>query len=612
MISKKNFLYIVMIIIIVAIGVQLFRSGVFEIKFKVDQNRYKTYTERFSPSEEPIEEYQNILCIYSLQDIGDERLYNNTKNTFDMAKLNYSMELVSSNKLNEKIDKLDSEDLLVIATEKLNELKDYNKITSFINNGGKVVFLVRSYFEPFDDVIGIEENRGFYNDILYGFKFKKMIFPGLDSMKIDSKMIPNSSLNVSLKKDVEVLATAENTPIIWTRKYGDGELLYVNSTLMMDKVNRGLLLQYITYLPEFFITTIFNGKIVNIDDFPAPIRRGKTDIIYDEYKLKNRRFYRQVWWSTMYNLARRYDLKYTGLIIGTYNDNTKPPFPDLDERELEDIKYFGRKLSEIDGELGIHGYNHNSLALRGQADFNKYEYNHWESKKAMEEGLNILKTNINKIYGNIKIYTYVPTSNIISRDGKQAVKAVFEDIKIFAGLYTGLPEKGVLYQEFGKDPDVDGVYCFPRFSSGYMYNKDVMWSIYNAIAHYGLVNHFVHPDDILDPTRSNGKSWSKFENNINSIFKDIHSNFSFLRPMTNIEAYEEYIKNENLRVYTSKKNNSIIINYQEGSKPVYNILRLKNDNRILRVKGGEFHQIDSKRNLYLIEGNESIVKIRFK
>lgn len=612
-IIKKNIICklitILVIILIAAVLVQLNRLGLFERMLYVQQV-FKVDEQKMLSSPKPAE-YKKILVLYSLKDPGSVSLYNNVYYTFKMTKQNFDLVEVSSQEVESKINGLKKDDLLVIATEKVNELSNPGIVERFVKNGGRAVFLIRMDFKPFYEIVGIKESRGFSKKNVYGFKFEKPLFPGLDELEIKAKKITHSYLDVTLEDDVNVLATAQNIPVVWTNRYGSGEVLFINSTMMMDKANRGIMLQYISYLDDYFLSTIFNGKIVNIEDFPAPIKPGKTETIYSQYNMDSRSFYRYVWWSSLHNMAEKYKIKYTGLIIGSYNGSTSKPLLPLNEEELKDIKYFGRKLFEDRGEIGIHGYNHNPLVLKGQMEFEKYGYKEWESQEVMEEGLRILKKNIEEIFGDIKIYTYVPPSNVISPEGKWAVKNVFKDIKVFAGVYTGPPEKSVLYQEFGRDKDIPGVYSFPRFSSGYDYNNETMWDIYNGIAHFGLVNHSIHSDDLLDPNRAKGRPWKDLERNIERIFKEIYEHFGFLRPMTNTEAYHEYVAKENLKVYVNKTDDEINIFYENLVPPAFHYLRLR-DKQISFVEGGDFKVIDKATGLYLIEGNDSRVKIKLK
>ena len=341
------------------------------------------------------------------------------------------------------------------------------------------------------------------------------------------------------------------------------------------------------------------------------IKFGEDETIFKQYHMDNKSFYRYIWWSSLSNLAERFNLKYTGLIIGTYNLDTQLPLMPFYELEIEDIEFFGRKLNEVRGELGIHGYNHNSLALEEGIDFEDYGYSPWESLTAMETGLLQLKGQIEELFGDIRIHTYVAPSNLITADGKLAVKNVFEEVEVFAGVYTGDGEKGLLIQEFGPDPDIEGVYDFPRLSAGYEYSQDLMWDIYNGIAHFGIVNHFIHPDDLLDPERSKGMKWDKLDQNLNNIFSDIYERFPFLNAYTNIEAIDAYKKYENVKVYVHHADDVINIDYESMLPPISHFVYLK-DKRIVTIEGGEFLVIDQEMGLYLVISNQAKVTIKLK
>ncbi|MBM7624818.1 DUF2194 domain-containing protein [Sporohalobacter salinus] len=609
MIKKKYFFYLMLIILVSALLVQVFKSGRIERILRVNQKQAKQEFETVSASLP--EKYQRVLVAYSRETESTNKIYQNIYHTFRLAKIQAEFCSIDSTDLAAKIDNLTSNDLLVIAAEDLNRLNEDKVVLNHVANGGKVVFLIRSYYPEFNNLVGIESFKG--EKLVTGFKFEQGLFPGLDGLEIETAKINNSILDVELKSKVEVLATAQKEPLIWLNNYGQGKVLYVNSNLMEHKYNRGLLLQYISYLTDYFLTTIFNGKLVNIDDFPAPIKQGKDDIIYEQYHMTNRQFYKNIWWSALYNMSQRYNLKYTGLVIGSYNLQTSGSLPDFYQQNLEDIKYFGRRLAEAGGELGIHGYNHNSLALAGEMNFNEYGYYPWESRLVMEKGLMKLKKALKSMYGDINVYTYVPPSNIISRTGKIAVKNIFPELKVLAGLYTASKEQGILKQEFGPDPDLPGVYCLPRLSSGYDYNPSIMWNIYNGIAHYGIFNHFIHPDDLLDEQRRKGRTWRELKNNLEQIFSNLYSHYSFLQPMTNLEGYMNYRKLEDLEVYSYQREDVIYIHYRQGVMPVNHFLRLRTG-RISQVQGGDFQLLKEygDHRLYFITGKQSVVKIELR
>ena len=368
MTSRKKIFILITIVVIAGIMLQFLETDGTAI-IKVIQSSEDASFNRLSVSAEIPEEYTEILVLYSHDDEGSKKLYNNIYHVFRMAKVNYSFLSVEGVNIANELARLQTGDLLVVATERLQELDYYQGIIDFVQNGGKVVFLVRSLFEPFDTLVGVVENRGFLSESVQGLMFKEKIFPGMDGIALNN--IAGSMLDIDLDEQAKVIATAAGKPLIWTLRYGEGEILYVNSTILQAKVNRGLLLQCIAYLSDYFLTTIFNALVFNIDDFPAPIKLGKHSEIHDDYFMTTPDFFKRIWWSDTYNFARRHNIRLTGFAMVTFNEDTIYPLEPVSEIEWRQMHYFGRRLAEAQGEIGIHGYNHQSLALTDQMNFEK-------------------------------------------------------------------------------------------------------------------------------------------------------------------------------------------------------------------------------------------------
>lgn len=607
----RKIAFLITIVILAALAVQVVRTDDLVWLSRIDQGQATALPTLSTQVELPTPEaYLRVIVLYSDEDSAANSLWENVYHTLRMAKLQAIYINVRDEDAGAHLEAMSLTDLLVVATELRNSDNNgdvVRGIADFTQRGGNTVFLVRSYLPALDLVVGIAQNRGFARQHAVGINLGENIFPGIDAMELPD--FAQSILDVSLRDEVSVLATAgDERALIWTSNHGDGQVLYVNSTMFQAKKNRGLLLQCLAYLPDFFVSTIFNAIIFNIDDFPAPISLGRHPRIYNEYLMTTIDFFRQVWWPDTYNFARRFNLRLTGLSMLTFNSDTVSPLGPPYEATMRQWAYFGRRLLEAGGELGLHGYNHQSLAKEGQMLFADYGYSPWESQQTMEEGLRIVAEAIRSLFGNVRIFSYVAPSNIVSREGRLAIRNVFPDIRVFAGLYTGEPEPGLLLQEFGRDPYVPEVVSFPRFSAGYTPNTATRWAIYNAVAHSGLVHHFVHPDDVLDEVRSGGQSWEEMDRQINALFAEIRQHFPFLRPMTLSEAHAYFVKTENLEVFVTSRPNEITLHYSRAVTPVYHFLRLK-EGSIVRVEGGTFQLFCRDNNLYLIEGLAGQVRI---
>lgn len=475
-----------------------------------------------------------------------------------------------------QLEEIDSDDHILIAGEFTQRLTDeqLSYISELVREGAYLDILIRSYDPRIEELTGFSQGDFIETG---GVVFEGPLFPWLDTLTPECQNIESSSLSGTLLEDSRVrMSSSDGVPIVWTHPWGKGSVQFMNTTMFQDKLNRGLLLQYILDHDSYSVSTVFNYILFNIDDFPAPVPPGRHEKIFPEYQRTTEKFYREVWWSDIRDLGARYDLKLTGLAIGSYNADTKPPLEPFLDHDIENIIYFARKLNEIDGEIGIHGYNHNSLVLAGEADFEELNYTAWASIEDMSASLNYLTEELDSQLGRIPYHTYVPPSNIATLATKKALIKALPDLKVIASLYTGcLQDKGTLIQELGEDPDIPGVYDLPRFSSGYIMDMTTEWRITNAMAEIGMVNHFIHPDDLLDEDRSMGMSWEELYDGLTEIIQKTKEEYPFLIPATDYEAYLAYLDYEKMSIYTTKEDNIIRIFLSEAPSPTYCYLRLK-------------------------------------
>jgi hypothetical protein len=194
----------------------------------------------------------------------------------------------------------------------------------------------------------------------------------------------------------------------------------------------------------------------------------------------------------------------------------------------------------------------------------------------------------------------VAPSNIISKEGRQALINTIPGLKVVSGIYVD----EYYGQEFNVDND--GLVNLPRVSSGFLYDDNSIWADYNALNLYGVYSHFVHPDDILDKERTKGYKWDSLKEEFSKIMELIKENFPWLRPMTNTEASFEVAKYSQLNPYVEYLKNSVVVKNDNFSQSAYFIMRSKGN---LSGEGCEIQRIDEE--LYLIKGNspEFIIRI---
>jgi len=369
---------------------------------------------------------------------------------------------------------------------------------------------------------------------------------------------------------IEMVSTYNDIPLLWQTGYGKGRFVVFNGTMLNEKTNRGVLAAVIGLSRDTFIYPIANIKMVHIDDFPAPIPRGIDESIMEEFNRTIPQFYREVWWSDMIRISKKYDLKYSGFIIENYGDDTSPPFKMTGRLDEENLLVYGKEILNLGGEMGLHGYNHQSLAPEGHIK-QDLGYNSWASQEDMEKSIEVLIGFFNSVFRNYSLKAYVPPSNILSDMGRAAIIAAIKDLDVIASVYHPNLEGDVYCQEFEIAPD--GIIEFPRISSGYHYKPNRMWTIYNGLNMHGIFSHFVHPDDILDPDRSLGRSWSELSKDFAMIFEDIDNNYSWLNSYTVSEGAKELVKYIEIVPHIEYSDNKINIYCEDFRPDAYFIMR---------------------------------------
>ncbi|MGL4253321.1 MAG: DUF2194 domain-containing protein, partial [Fusobacteriaceae bacterium] len=317
-------------------------------------------------------------------------------------------------------------------------------------------------------------------------------------------------------------------------------------------------------------------------------------------------------------LAAREKLKYSTFAIIKYNDEVeKLGRITIPKRTMEELSRRGREVKMTGGEIGLHGYNHNSLGVLGEINFQDYAYTPWETIEGMKEGIEVAKNTMKKIYGEkLEIYSYVAPSNLLGKSGKIAVVESLPNLKVFSGVFYGVPEQelGFFVQEIGRDKDYPQIYSIPRFSAGFVKDDSIMWQIFNGIAGYGYLSHFIHPDDLLDMERGKNKSWGKLKIEFGDIFSQVNKKFPMLQPSIQSELTREYMVLEKLDVDYGIEEGKLLINTRNFTEKFYAQLRLRGK-KISRIEGGEIYPVESKdreTNLYIVKIDKPSVIINLE
>ena len=427
---------------------------------------------------------------------------------------------------------------VLLATGRLGMIAGMQDVFDYVAHGGTAVLLQRP--EPSNPIAG---------DVLAAFGLTsiggKIETPGIHFLTnfvlgVQGKTFEKGTIYATaarelvLASDPEVEAeSVTGVPLVWRHAYGGGNIYAYNGTERDDKTNEGLLAAMIAHCGADSLYPVVGVKLFFLDDFPAPTPEGDFSKIYEETGLSTADFYRKAWWPWMLAAAKRYDLKYTGVMIETYGAQVHGPFHELPGRAARDnVIIYGRELLQAGGELGLHGYNHQSLAPAGYGE-DVHGYVPWESEQDMIEATQELYRYAKSLYPGYEFRVYVPPSNVLSPEGKDAVKQAVPTLKIIASLYDGPPSEKAYYQNYKRNDD--GSYELPRISAGFLPDSITRWSVDSLINHRGVFAHFVHPDEMFYK-ESKDKSWADMREGLTNFLDETEAQYPWLTPVTASES----------------------------------------------------------------------------
>ncbi|WP_335873033.1 DUF2194 domain-containing protein [Bacillus sp. 2205SS5-2] len=408
--------------------------------------------------------------------------------------------------------------ILITVEESYSEYP-FDVITSFVEKGGRLLITKRDFSPKWSEWAGAEKQGDYMTEDIFGLTFKENLFPAYEDISPHENdaenFIAHSSLDMTLKKETTLYIESEGVPIFWTYEQGEGKIGFWNTTWLETKLSRGLFLQSLSLLPPVFVSSFAGVEVVFIDDFPAPYR-AEFSQIREQFNVSTKSFFKNIWWKQMKDLAKKHDLKYTSAMIGLYTDTYQPNSPLISEGLNHRLLFYGRDIFLNGHELGLHGYNHQSLVTKNEPVDEELGYVPWRNKQQMMNSLANMEEIMKKYYPNQQFYTYVPPSNIINETGLSALKKEVESLEVISSLYNGEEGTASLIQEYEVDTEDSSIFHLPRISSGYNLEEVEEYAKADALANFGMFSHFIHPDDFLDEERAEGRTW----NNLYQDFDD--------------------------------------------------------------------------------------------
>lgn len=478
----------------------------------------------------------------------------------------------------------------------------------WVENGGRLMLFSvpepTPVFQTISRNLGIVEGGMSYARV-HGLKIQNEFMLGSENFEYHWEEPSSSMLDVRVSPSATVYVVSDDKtkpPLLWKTPYGQGYIV-VNNHGMCEKITRGLTAAAYSLLEDLCVYPVINTSCFFLDDFPSPVPGGDGTYIRKYFGRDIASFYSNIWWPDMLQLADKYSVKYTGLIIEDYSETVTGPFPRT--RDLERFRYFGNMLLEYGGELGLHGYNHMPLCLESYDFKGKVDYKKWKTPEDMEAAIRELLTFSEETFPNSKITTYVPPSNILSEEGRAVLAERFPQIRTLASLY--LVEEIEYEQEFCISED--GIVELPRVISGTQIDAFMYWAAINELNFHYVNSHFMHPDDVLDVDRGAAKGWNSMRDTLDEYMSWLYGAAPNLRNQTSSEASGAVSRYDVLSLQRNFSGDTLELKIDNFNDEAYFMVRI-NEGRPAKVEGGSLEQMNQ--NLYILKANQDTVSIQIE
>ena len=474
------------------------------------KNDKKDITELRQYSETPMSDSPLVEFLVDKSDKMSSEYEKHIRKTCDYAKLPYRAVNISQINAN-PIFHPSARVLCVADTKKLSQ-GAIDKLIEFVANGGSLFMPFATEDKRVGYLIGFKPEAEFETDIkAKGFSFRFPMLPNLKDQIYDENAVHFGYSKSNFTANIKVLATAisdSQFPLILENKIGKGKVIFYNTTMIFEKIDRGLLFSGIIKGLEGIPYPIANTSTIFLDDFPSPVYDIKSEPIKSEMNLTITDYVKKVWWPDMMTLAKQHNISYSAMICFDYKNMVNPPF-EFDQWDMHKVRtnkksevlsdWLVRNVQKNGHELAFHGYNHVSLYKRNW----KNPFFVGTALKAVQKKWEVSN------FGPLPI-TYVPPSNIIDSEGLRLLLQGMPSLKYMCSVYLGeTPEGG--NREFDFDPYNPGLFDYPRTCDGFYMYPDKKYAQQSAYIFTGIWTHFVHPDDVYQIPNMGAGDAGKFD-----------------------------------------------------------------------------------------------------
>ena len=557
---------------------------------------------------------QKFMIVYDARIRNSKYKYylSNIGKALELTKISYV--LTDSRKLNKMISRdLENYTGIILAIKNLTKLPK-NIIKKYVKNGGKLIALRTEKIGNFSDVFGIKKLSN-YNNNCKSIIVKSPLLLGRKSYRHFSGLEANVP-DVTLRRGAKILWYGKNDnshiPLLWKYGYGKGKSIYWNAGFVgADRNTRGLILESLMQVSDILVGGLVNIAMIWMDDCPAPLwnanyrkfkikmlektaktAKDKKQLLLFIKRLKTNYktqldsdFMEKVWVPDMFRILKKYNIPMSFYLIFNYNQQMKPPFKIKDFFLAKNNLPFklAKKILESGHELGFHGFNHQSLTTKKTA-LGSHSLA-WSVKNMYLSLIEAKKAWI-KLFGKHNLPTsYVAPHNVIDKHGIITLKKTFPSINTIGTLYN----KGEYETDtdFGNNKYNEQAFNIPRTSSGFGFAKTSRLNLLFSLSHFGVVSHFLHPDDYIDRHRSYGyKGWGYLKKRFIHMIKTLKHNYPWLEYFQVRDARNHFKRYLNKGVLIKRTGN--ILNIEVSQSPYERpfFFRVKFNNKRFRYAKG--------------------------
>ncbi|MCC0015211.1 MAG: DUF2194 domain-containing protein [Rhodobiaceae bacterium] len=455
---------------------------------------------------------QQVLIISHSADASGMDVMDNLCTALEFGKIGFAVIDIARSV---PLPALDAFDSIVICTERIWELGDEKSasLEKHVRDGCGMLAAYRCWSEELSAVFGMgSADLAPAMHTTTGLSFDTELFPGTAGLKVGNARweFDHSRYDVSaeqLQPDCQILARdSGKRPVAWSRRHGEGRVVYWNTEVLFCRALRGFLLQSVLGTMAVGVSAAAGFAMFHVDDFPVSLSDERREPVASEFPdLDWNGFFFGVWHADMMALREKHGLKYTWYTIINYSDvdnraDADPAsFAITSGPEILARRFQAVETVASDDEYGFHGYNHEPL-VEGV----------WPDLATLERKLTMARQLWQGIVPAPLPTSWVPANNWYHPDHVRLIRKVFPEIREVCGIFsTGEAGMGE-YREFGPEPWDHSLTCLPRETYGYALTPEVRMMMLSQIAAMGMWTHFVHPDDIYDiPSGSDDNSYRR-------------------------------------------------------------------------------------------------------